>query len=254
LYHIRGLVKAAGLAKASEILFRRAFGIRPPISVNVRGHELEVRPTDSDLFVLSQVFGWEEYKLEANRLSLLRGVASNWKAAGITPLIIDAGANVGYSALYFASLFPGICVLAIEPDQGTFEIMTRHVRANAEVRPIHAALWCHENGLQLQNASNGSWGNQVTEGSGTPSKRLDLLIASIPNSRPLIIKLDIEGAEREVIESCPEVFADARCILVEPHDFKHPGAACLSPLYRAVATKKFDTLLSGENLLLFAVD
>ena len=89
---------------------------------------------------------------------------------------------------------------------------------------------------------------------GTPSQRLDELANSVPNVRPLIIKLDIEGAEREVIGSAPEVFTEAKCIVVEPHDFKHLGAACLSPLYKIAATKPFDTILRGENIFFFAVD
>jgi hypothetical protein len=42
--------------------------------------------------------------------------------------------------------------------------------------------------------------------------------------------------------------------MVEPHDFMNPGAACLFPMYKVAATRNFDTILSGENLLLFAVD
>jgi len=253
-YHIHGLLKATGLAKASEILFRRAFGVPGVVSVNVRGHKLEVRPANSDLFVLSQIFGWEEYKINPDRLAHLRKIASEWQAAGIVSLIVDAGANVGYSALYFASLFPGARVLAIEPERSSFEILARQVRANPDIKPINAALWSHDRGLELQNSSNGSWASQVAEGSGTPSQRLDVLVASIPNARPLLIKLDIEGAEREVVKSCPEVFAQAKCIMVEPHDFMNPGAACLFPMYKVAATRNFDTILSGENLLLFAVD
>ena len=68
-------------------------------------------------------------------LSTLREVAANWQTAGIKPVIIDAGANVGYSALYFASLFPGVCVLAVEPDRTSFEILARHARANQQSGP-----------------------------------------------------------------------------------------------------------------------
>ena len=61
--------------------------------------------------------------MEAWRVSMLREVAANWQTAGIKPVIVDAGANVGYSALYFASLFPGVCVLAVEANRTSFEIL-----------------------------------------------------------------------------------------------------------------------------------
>ena len=66
--------------------------------------------------------------------------------------------------------------------------------------------------------------------------------------------MDIEGAEKEVIASCPSIFSDAKCLLIEPHDFDHPGLSCLAPLYSALAGKNFDTVLSGENLAIFASD
>jgi FkbM family methyltransferase len=252
-YHIRGLLKAVGLVKTGEILARRALRAPGVVSVVANGCRLEVRPSDSDLFVLSQIFGWQEYSIPPDRLSTLRNVASDWQAAGITPLIIDAGANVGYSALYFASLFPGASVLAVEPDRASFDILARHAKANPAIKAIHAALWSHDRGLELNSSNTGSWGSHVAEGTGTPSQRLDNLIASIPRARPLIIKLDIEGAEREVVESAPDVFADAQCIVVEPHDFLNPRAACLSPLYKVAASRRFDTIINGENLVLFAV-
>jgi hypothetical protein len=128
-HHARGLCKAIGVIRASEILLRRALGMTRPVSVKANGYSIEVRPADSDLFVLSQVFGWEEYGIDHDRLARLREIASDWQSRGIKPLIVDAGANIGYSTLYFANLFPGACILAIEPDEATFEILSRHVSA-----------------------------------------------------------------------------------------------------------------------------
>ena len=179
--------------------------------------------------------------------------ASNWRAAGTTPLIIDAGANVGYSSLYFATLLPGVPVLAVEPNPSSFGIATRHAQSNLAIKPVKAAIWSHDRGLELKTSKTGSWGSYVAEGAGTPSLRLDQLVNTVPNASPLVIKLDIEGAEREVIESAAEVFAGAKCIVVEPHDFMNLGAACLSPLYKIAATRRFDTILRGENIFLFAV-
>jgi hypothetical protein len=79
---------------------------------------------------------------------------------------------------------------------------------------------------------------------------LDLLLAEIPRARVLLIKLDIEGAEREVCYSALESIRAAPCIMIEPHDFMFPGAGCLVPLYSAVAGRKIDTLLRGENIFL----
>jgi len=253
-YHIRGLVKAVGIIKSIKILTFRVLGIEKYVTVKVRDFNFVVRTMDSDLFVLSQIFGWEEYRIDSNRLKILRNIVSKWLDAGLTPVIIDAGANVGYSSLYFYDTFPGVCILSIEPDPTSFSVLKLHTQAYSHIKPVNAALWSHDRGLELMSSDTGSWGTQVTEGAGVPSNRLDALIGEIPNARTLIIKLDIEGAEREVVESCPEIFIDTKCIVVEPHDFKTPGSACLFPLYKVAGQKKFDTILNGENIFLFSLD
>ena len=74
----------------------------------------------------------------------------------------------------------------------------------------------------------------------------------IPNSRPLIIKLDIEGAENEVCRASPELLRQAACLLTEPHDRLNPGSSCLSPLYDALHGRRVDTLLVGEYIAMVA--
>jgi hypothetical protein len=75
---------------------------------------------------------------------------------------------------------------------------------------------------------------------------------TVPGGLPLIIKLDIEGAEGEVCRSSPELLRKAACLLIEPHDYLNPGSSCLSPLYDALKGRQVDTLLVGEYIALIA--
>jgi hypothetical protein len=72
----------------------------------------------------------------------------------------------------------------------------------------------------------------------------------VVGSRPLIIKLDIEGAERVVCAEARKVLREAACIIVELHDWMQLGSGCLILLYAALAGKEMDTFLLGENLVL----
>jgi hypothetical protein len=85
--------RPVGLPKTLEILVRRSFRLSGLVSVNVNGQHIGVRPADSDLFDLAQIFGWEEYKIHPERLRVLQKMARDWRQGGIQPLIIDAGAN-----------------------------------------------------------------------------------------------------------------------------------------------------------------
>ncbi|MBR0656969.1 FkbM family methyltransferase [Plastoroseomonas arctica] len=252
LRHLIGLGKAIGPLAALRVWGRRAMRQAAPVTARAGGHPIRIRPLDSDPFVASQIFGWKDYQLDAALLAGLHALARRQRAQGHQPLIIDAGANVGYSALYFAAMFPEALVVAIEPDAVTFAELRANAAREPRIHPVHGALWSHENGVNLGGApGDGSWSRQVADGGSVPSRRLASLVAAVPGGYPLIVKLDIEGAERTVFESDGAVFAQAPCIVIEPHDFMIPGGACLAPLFAALAGRAMDTLIAGENLIFF---
>jgi len=250
--HIAGLTKAIGSARTLDVLARRC--LRRPGAVRVHAREpdcvIEIDPLDSDLFVASQIFGHKEYALGGPFTERLNAHAAELRKAGRVPVIIDGGANVGYSALFFAATFPEALVVALEPDQRAAAALQRNTADQPRVRPIHAALWSHADGVRLQSDAAGSWGSFVgDQGALTPSVTLHGLFAENPDWAPFIVKLDIEGAEKTVVAASPEVFRSAACIMIEPHDFKFLGGACLTPLFKVLADRPMDTFINGENLL-----
>ena len=251
LHHITGLSRAVGWPSTMNILARRLAQRSGTISSRLKNmrKDIELSPVDSDLFVLAQIFGWREYDPGETIKLRLNEVARKWRATGVTPLVIDGGANVGYSALFFSQAFPQAEVIAAEPERKTFQRLSRNCAGIPAIRPVHAAIWKHNEGVRFELEDRGSWSNHVgEEGELVPSLTLERLCKSEHPSRILVLKLDVEGAEREIIEACPEIVGSAMCIMIEPHDFMHPGAAGLEPLFRALAGRDFDTLVSGENL------
>lgn len=250
LSHIRALNDAVGPLQAAGILAGRALG-RDRVSVRCRGRSFVVRPTNSDLFVLGQIFGSKDYDLGDMLTSRLNALARVSREVGRTPVIVDAGANVGYSAAYFATTFPDATVLAVEADRATFEIMKENVAGLGNVLPVNAAIWSHERGVSFGSSDkNGSWAHHVSDDAGaTPSIRLGKLLEAVPDAAPLIVKIDIEGGEKEMCRAARDVLRHTPCIVVEPHDFMLPGAACLSPLLEALSGRELDTLVRGENIV-----
>lgn len=257
---IRGVVRALGMFQAVKILSSRFVGAPKLLDVRPKAYPgviCSIRPQDSDLFVIAQVFGWNEYDLGVDRRNSVARLISAEKKLGNVPIIVDGGANVGYSALYFAETYPEATILAVEADIETYRILQHNCAGYNRIKPIHAALWSHDHGVELSRSKLSSWSHRVDDRVGSeriPSLRLDQVLTSIPRSRLIILKLDIEGAEREVCKASCQDVRNAPCVLVEPHDLQFPGAASLAPLYSAVAGKNVDTLLIGENLLLFDVD
>lgn len=250
--HVDGLRRAVGWPSAANILGRRLLGWPQSVRASAGGHDFAVRPLDSDLFVASQIFGWREYDPGEAVTSALNQLARTWRAQGATPVIVDAGANVGYSALWFAAQYPDAEVVAVEPDPETFAELAANCAGVPRIRPVQAAVWSHENGVNLIAGSElGSWAHKVGGRGATPSRTLASLLALAPAARPLIVKLDIEGGEGEVCAASGEILRQAACLMIEPHDFLNPGSACLSALYGALAGRQVDTLLHGENLIIY---
>jgi FkbM family methyltransferase len=247
---ITDLAKAIGWPAALSILGRRALKRNATVTSRAGAHEIMIRPVDSDLFVAAQIFGSLDYDL-GHLWQTMRDLARSWAAADEVPVILDIGANVGYSAIYFSAMCPDAIVLAVEADLETFNFMSRNVAAYHNIRPVHGAVWSHEDGVEFSAPTAlGSWAGKVDGGSGqTPSFLLSSIISSVPRARPLILKLDVEGAEREICRSSPDAFREVPVIMIEPHDFMLPGSGCLTPLYAVLAGRSMDTLLKGENLL-----
>lgn len=251
LGHTLALSQSIGLPAALSLVARRALGVSRPVTVRCGAHRLTVRPCDSDPFVLAQIFTAREYDAHPFWMTRLNAVASEVAGAGGVPVIIDAGANVGYSALYLAEHFPDAVILAVEPDPACVQLIERNCAHHPRIRPVHAALWSHGDGVDLSAGDEGSWANRVSGRGTTPSVTLETLLDGIAGAVPFIVKLDIEGAESEVCQASPEAIASFACIMIEPHDWMLPGSGGLAPLYDAVAGKKMDTLIRDETLMLF---
>lgn len=144
-----------------------------------------------------------------------------FKAATAEPRILDGGANVGLSVLFFKCLYPEARVTAFEPDPGIFEVLARNVAVyeleNVELVP--KALWNCETHLAFQR--EGALSGRLSQGAGgaatvdVPTCRLaDYLQEPVD-----LLKLDIEGAETAVLLDSAPHLRQVRNIIVEHHSF-----------------------------------
>jgi FkbM family methyltransferase len=149
--------------------------------------------------------------------------------SGITaPRILDVGANIGMATIYFKSIFPEARIDAFEADPVVASILQHNVDAFKlrDVRVHNVAA--SDTAGTLTFLSNGSDGGRLVKERDAvdlksrsestvqvPAVRLkDCLIESID-----FLKLDIEGAEYDVIADCQDSLHFVRHIFVEYHSF-----------------------------------
>lgn len=151
---------------------------------------------------------------------LFEGEIYNFTAAGSTPLIIDCGANIGLSVLYFKSIYPGATVIAYEPDEANFQLLLENIQLNnlTNVECKQSAVWISNEPISF--VSDGTQGSGIATGKSSSNIiqiKAERLADVVKSSKVDFLKIDIEGAEAEVIKDCGPYLKNVENLFVEYH-------------------------------------
>ena len=69
----------------------------------------------------------------------------------------------------------------------------------------------------------------------------------------LVVKVDIEGFEKDLFAANTDWISSCRAIIVETHDWMLPGRASAVPLLRCLGALERDFLISGEHVMSFHI-
>ncbi len=161
-------------------------------------------------------------------------------------VIIDAGAYTGFSAIYLANRYPLARIIAIEPDYSNFQLLTKNCRRYPMITPVGAALWFEDTEVILYPQPEGHWASSVVRRetaarnviNGRPVRAIciETLMALFDLGTVDLLKLDVEGAEKEILEYSGTWIDHIGAIFIELHDRLRPG--CTEAL--GVATRGFE--------------
>jgi FkbM family methyltransferase len=141
--------------------------------------------------------------------------------------IVDAGAHIGMASILFALRYPKAKIIAIEPEPSNFAALIRNTAHYKTITPIQAALWREDGEVTLgasQAHPKGAF--QIVENGRqrVRSITMDTVMRETGIESIDLLKVDIEGAEIEVFESCPWI-KNVRLIAIELHDRVRPGCS-----------------------------
>ncbi len=146
----------------------------------------------------------------------------NFNSDSETPVIYDCGANVGVSVLYYKKLYPKSIIKAFEPDPEIYKCLKSNLIENSifDIQLFDMAVWNSNNGVSFgsEGADGGSVffkKNKIT----LPSVRLKELFEK--EERIDLLKMDIEGAELEVLLDCKAELKKIKFLFVEYHSWIH---------------------------------
>ena len=119
-----------------------------------------------------------------------------FKSSVANPLIIDCGAGIGLSSMYFGTHIPGVTVHAYEADPNAAAHLVHNLAVFklGNVIPHAEAVWTHDRGVSFEDL-----GEERPQASLLPSVRLrDLL----QGREVELLKLDVGGAEPDLLADC----------------------------------------------------
>jgi FkbM family methyltransferase len=162
-------------------------------------------------------------------------------------LIIDAGANVGYVGIYYANRFPNCRITAIEMESSNFQVLEKNTSGYHNIKGIKAALWYHHNGVQFGESKAKDSFNLFSQSRSMQPIPSITLPEVIGHSRKVdLIKLDIEGAEIEVLNNMKENNIQPSVLVVELHDRFRNGCSQALNDYLAGRTYRREKIYEYE--------
>ncbi len=216
------LVNYAGLIEQG-FRMRKYSSDKLVITARINNNDLEflIRRSSSDLKVFRTIIIEEEYK------SALSSLPQNGKEK---INIIDAGANIGMTSIFFAAHRDNVNIVAIEPDSSNFSMLEQNIKLNKlnNIIPTRCALWTKSSDLKVVDSfrDGENWSLSVEEISkpeadsikGVPLKEI-MGLGSM--SSVDLLKIDIEGGERYLFHSDDFLHVlnhSVKSLVIEIHD------------------------------------
>jgi FkbM family methyltransferase len=208
-----------------------------------------VRPRDTDVASFLGIFAGPEYDFPIPAVEAsVRARCEEILSAGKKPVIVDAGAYVGASVLWFGSKFPQAHIVAIEPDPDSFALLERNLAEWNETTAVNAAVGSRAGQVKMVR-SDGSWANQVERSEdGIRIVTMDEAFAMVPNGEPLMAKINIEGFEQDVFSANLDWLDRISILYLEPHDWLYPGRHTSRSFQKALGDRDFHLFIVGPHL------
>jgi len=143
----------------------------------------------------------------------------SFNSASPVPRILDLGANIGLSVLYFKQLYPEAHITAFEADPAIFKHLEQNVYGSGyrDVRLVNKAVW-NEN-TSLRFSCEGADGGRIARENddNVISVEAEDIREILQSDSYDFLKMDIEGAEEIVFPACQEFLPEFNQIFIEYH-------------------------------------
>jgi FkbM family methyltransferase len=245
----------------------REFSFQPHLSrldgrfvgVDVRARDsafdttLRLRPDTTDIETFAQIFLYAHYR--THHMARHADIGAYYESCA-KPLILDLGANIGLSPLYFAKNWPKATIVGVEPDPGNYEVFCQNTAEQKHIVPMCGAIASKHSYARIINPHESQWGYRTEINDGNSGGLVALSVTELlerhSDCQPFICKIDIEGAEQELFSANTQWLTRFPIVIIELHDWLFPRSGNSANFLRAIAGTNRDFIPSGENIFSIA--
>ncbi len=202
-----------------------------------------IRKGTTDILVFNQIFIKKPYKF-----------TQSFKA----PFIIDLGANVGYTILNFLKNYPDAEIVAVEPDEGNFDILKMNLKSYKSVQLFKTAIWSRITFLKVFDIKGEEWGIQVKKckkSDPAAFKAIDIktILKKFKKEKIDILKIDVEGTEGVLFrENYKSWLNKTNVLIIELHDKYFKG--CRTIFDKAISQFPFKIIKDHKEHVILIRD
>lgn len=179
-----------------------------------------LKRNSSDPMVFEQIIIDNEYKIVINFLK---------KSNPLKPIMIDLGANIGMTSLYFKAFFPDIRIIALEPEPKIFKRLEKNIKENnfKDIKLLNKGIWSYTIKLEPDYSfrDGEDWSFRLIESKDNSKNAIEVVtlekLIEIYNLHHIhFLKIDIEGSEKDLFrdDAYLEWLYIVEIISIEIHD------------------------------------
>jgi FkbM family methyltransferase len=170
--------------------------------------------------------------------------------------IIDAGGHIGAAAIALARMFPESTIVSLEPSRENYALLQRNTAPFPNIVAVNKALLGSSRVATLSDRGTGSWGftlldrtledrelKPLHEVTGTT---VEDILAEHSATGVDVLKLDIEGSEKDVLSHCDDWMPKVDVLVAELHDRIVEGC---SAVHESATAGMMRVVQEGEKII-----
>ena len=195
----------------TSLYFKSVFlPIKSEVSHVIFGFKVTAYNFGTLLFLFKEIFITKDYFFESDTK---------------TPKIIDCGANIGMSVLYFKFIFPNCSIIAFEPNPRAFYLLKKNIEQNnlKNIVIYNLALSDVKGEINFFTGTDDQilLASTIKERGGIHQIKIETeLLSTFLTESIDLIKMDIEGSETKVIKDLvltQKISVSKQYIIEYPH-------------------------------------